>query len=69
MESLSEHAVQERLTYVDLEGRTCTTALIHQIQHMLNHSNYHRGEIFTMLWRLGIVPPNLDLIDYYQNVA
>ena len=30
--------------------------------HILNHENYHRGEVITALQRLGIDPPNFDYI-------
>jgi len=30
--------------------------------HILNHENYHRGEVITQLQRLGLDPPNFDYL-------
>jgi uncharacterized damage-inducible protein DinB len=39
-----------------------------QIQHVLFHSMYHRGQVVTLLRQLGEVPPQTDLIAYYRSV-
>jgi uncharacterized damage-inducible protein DinB len=37
------------------------------MQHVVNHSSYHRGQVVTMLRQLGIQPPATDLIRYYRR--
>jgi uncharacterized damage-inducible protein DinB len=32
--------------------------LAHLIQHMMSHSNYHRGQVASLLRQLGHAPPN-----------
>ncbi|HET9131583.1 MAG TPA: DinB family protein [Terriglobia bacterium] len=37
------------------------------MQHLANHSTYHRGQITTMLRQLGVTPVSTDLIAYYRQ--
>ncbi|MGH9667837.1 MAG: DinB family protein, partial [Bryobacteraceae bacterium] len=39
------------------------------LQHVVNHSTQHRGQIVTLLRQLGQKPPTLDLIAYYRQAA
>jgi uncharacterized damage-inducible protein DinB len=58
------------LTYTDLRGNTFTQPLVQSMQHLANHSTYHRGQVVTMLRQLGKKPATTDLIAYYrQQVA
>jgi uncharacterized damage-inducible protein DinB len=36
------------------------------MQHLANHSTYHRGQVVTMLRQLGAAAPSTDLIAYYR---
>jgi uncharacterized damage-inducible protein DinB len=36
------------------------------LQHLVNHSSYHRGQITTMLRQIGGTPISTDLIAYYR---
>jgi uncharacterized damage-inducible protein DinB len=37
------------------------------IQHVVDHSSYHRGQIVTMLRQLGVTPPSTGLIRFYRD--
>lgn len=37
------------------------------MQHMVNHSTYHRGQIATMLRQLNAKPLSSDLIHFYRE--
>jgi uncharacterized damage-inducible protein DinB len=39
------------------------------LQHVANHSTYHRGQITTMLRQLGAKPAGTDLIGFYRERA
>ncbi|HEU5394788.1 MAG TPA: DinB family protein [Candidatus Methylomirabilis sp.] len=39
------------------------------MQHVVNHSTYHRGQVITMLRQLGAKPVATDLIAYYRQQA
>jgi uncharacterized damage-inducible protein DinB len=37
------------------------------LQHIVNHSTHHRGQITTLIRQLGGTPINLDLINFYRS--
>jgi uncharacterized damage-inducible protein DinB len=38
------------------------------LQHVVNHSTYHRGQVATMLRQSGATPPKaMDLIAFYRE--
>ena len=39
------------------------------LQHVANHSTYHRGQITTMLRQLGAKATSTDLIIFYRERA
>ena len=39
------------------------------IQHVVDHSSYHRGQIVTMLRQLGATPPNTGMIRFYREMT
>ena len=57
--SLTDMQFEE--TVPSLAGRTDLTRADALFQ-ILNHENYHRGEVITVLQRLGIDPPNFDYV-------
>jgi uncharacterized damage-inducible protein DinB len=56
------------LTHVDLDApRTLeadTYTLGELIQHAINHSTYHRGQVALLIRQLGHVPPSTDYHDF-----
>ncbi len=65
--SLSEDQLRNPFSYKDLRGNEYTQPLYHQLQHKVNHSTYHRGQITTMLRQLGAKPIGTDLITFYRE--
>ena len=53
------HVTNERLEQM-LPVRTTHVKLIHLMQHVANHSTYHRGQISWMMRQLGAVPQATD---------
>jgi uncharacterized damage-inducible protein DinB len=39
------------------------------IQHVVDHSSYHRGQIVTMLRQLGVTPPSTGLLRFYREAG
>jgi uncharacterized damage-inducible protein DinB len=39
------------------------------IQHVVDHSSYHRGQIVTMLRQLGVTPPSTGLMRFYRDAT
>ena len=63
----SEASLGAPKPYVSMEGDSNAQPLYQQLQHLINHSSYHRGQIVTMLRQLGVQPPATDLIVFYRN--
>ncbi|HEY5615455.1 MAG TPA: DinB family protein [Bacteroidota bacterium] len=66
--SLNEEKIQAGLSYKDMKGNPYTQLLWQQMQHLINHSTYHRGQVVTMLRQVGVKPVATDLIAYYRQV-
>ncbi len=64
--TLDDHKLQETLTTQTLSG-TFTTPYWQMVQHVVDHSSYHRGQIVTMLRQLGVQPPSTGLIRFYRE--
>ncbi|MEW6509786.1 MAG: DinB family protein [Bacteroidota bacterium] len=50
-------------------GKTYTYVYSQAIQHLVNHSTYHRGQIVAMMRQLGHAPPKTDLIAFYRETS
>jgi uncharacterized damage-inducible protein DinB len=37
------------------------------MQHVVNHSTLHRGQVVGMIRQLGMVPPSTDLLFYVME--
>lgn len=64
LESLSEDGLQRDLSYRNLKGEPFTLPLISQMQHVVNHSTLHRGQVIGMIRQLGVKPPAVDMLYY-----
>ena len=67
LNSKTEEQLEQPFAYEDLKGNPWSEVLYRQIQHVLFHSMYHRGQVVTLLRQLGEVPPQTDLIAYYRT--
>lgn len=65
----TENDVVRKITYRDLKGNQYTQVLWHLMQHLANHSTYHRGQVVTMLRQVGIKPVATDLVAYYRQLT
>jgi uncharacterized damage-inducible protein DinB len=59
---LSPADLDAPLPYTLFNGTTSAEPLGVQMQHVVNHATYHRGQAAAMLRRLGATPPQTDLI-------
>lgn len=66
--SLDDQKLQSPLAYKDTKGNPHSQPLYQQMQHKVNHSTYHRGQIITMLRQLGAKAQSTDLINYYRLI-
>ena len=54
------------VAYVNAKGEEWRYPLGRMMQHVINHSTYHRGQVVTMLRQLGATAPSTDLL-YYDD--
>jgi uncharacterized damage-inducible protein DinB len=66
--TLSDAKLQELLTTTSQTGQV-TNSYWQMIQHVVDHSSYHRGQIVTMLRQSGVTPPSTGLIRFYRDMA
>lgn len=67
LKSKTQEQLEQPFAYKDLKGNSWSEALYQQIQHVMFHSMYHRGQVVTLLRQLGEIPPQTDLIAYYRT--
>ena len=67
--SLTPEDLQRVMHFKTLAGVTGQQPLWQCLQHVANHSTYHRGQITTMLRQLGAKPTGTDLIAFYRERA
>ena len=59
---LSDEALDRVIGYTNTRGEQWEYALGSMIQHLMNHSTYHRGQVTTMLRQLGAEVTPVDLL-------
>ena len=57
-----------RISYINDAGERWTYTLADMLRHVVNHGTYHRGQVATMLRRLGVAPPNTDYLTYVDAI-
>ena len=67
--SLTQEDVQRTLQYKTTVGMPQAQPLGQCLQHVANHSTYHRGQITTLLRQLGAKPVGTDLIAFYRDAG
>jgi uncharacterized damage-inducible protein DinB len=64
MANLADDQITIRRTFKNFQGKEWHLSLAEQMQHVINHSTYHRGQVVTLLRQLGHVPPGTDYTTY-----
>ena len=68
LETLSDIGLTETFSHQDSKGNTYSYPLYQVLQHLVNHSTFHRGQVVSMLRQQGVKPVNSDLIYYYRSL-
>ena len=66
---LTNEALQTVIAYTNTRGEAYQYPLWQMMQHVVNHSTYHRGQITTMLRQLGAQPVGTDLLLFQDRLA
>lgn len=67
LHSLSDAALASEFGYRRFTGEPYSLPLVQQMQHVVNHSTLHRGQIVGMMRQLGAEPPTTDLLFYLME--
>jgi uncharacterized damage-inducible protein DinB len=67
IQGLTDEALTQAVTYTNTKGEKWTYSLEQMMQHVANHSSYHRGQVATMLRQLGVSPREVDLLVYVDS--
>jgi uncharacterized damage-inducible protein DinB len=65
--NIDEDRLAAELPFKLLSGDPSSMPLIDQMQHVVNHSTMHRGQVVGMIRQLGIEPPSTDLIFFLRR--
>jgi uncharacterized damage-inducible protein DinB len=63
---LNDRTLQEVLTTESRSGRVTVTCW-QMLQHVVDHSSYHRGQIVSMLRQLGVTPPSTGMMRFHRE--
>lgn len=66
LDGLTDAQLGVRIEYRLLGGSAASGQLGVLIQHAVNHSTFHRGQLATLMRQVGGVPPGSDLDDFPQ---
>lgn len=66
--TLTDEALSRDLVFFNLKGEKVSQKVWMSLQHLVNHSSYHRGQITTLVRQAGGTPVGTDLIAYYRTL-
>jgi uncharacterized damage-inducible protein DinB len=67
--SLNADDLHRLVQYKTVAGAAQAQPLWQMLQHVANHSTYHRGQVTTLLRQLGAKATSTDLIAFYRERA
>ncbi len=65
---LTEERMKADFEYANTKGERYSHPLVQSLQHVVNHSSYHRGQIASLVRQVGGQPVNTDLITFYRHL-
>ena len=69
VDAVTDESLGEVIAYVNTKGEEWRYPLWQMMQHVVNHSTYHRGQVATMLRQLGAEPVPTDFLLYFDVMA
>jgi uncharacterized damage-inducible protein DinB len=62
LDGLNEEDLTRSIAYINQKGERWVYPLGQMMQHVINHSSYHRGQVITMLRQLGAKAVSTDFL-------
>lgn len=66
VETVTAQMLESVIGYVNTQGKQWRYPLWQMMQHVVNHSSYHRGQVASMLRQLGVAPPPTDFLVFFD---
>jgi uncharacterized damage-inducible protein DinB len=66
---VTEESLRTDIAYYDLKGNKYSQPLVQLMQHLVNHSSYHRGQMAVHLRLFSVVPASTDMVVYFREKA
>ncbi|MDE3156238.1 MAG: DinB family protein [Acidobacteriota bacterium] len=63
----TDAALAAPLEYANMKGERSSQPLWQQLQHVVNHATYHRGQVTTLIRQLGGSMVSTDLVAYLRE--
>ena len=64
--NLSKESIHKEITYQGFETGKQTYTINLILITLFNHQTHHRGQIHNMLSQAGVIPPQIDIIDFIE---
>lgn len=68
LQGLTDEILAQDLVFHNLRGEQVSQKVWMSLQHLVNHSSYHRGQITTLVRQAGGTPVGTDLIAFYRQM-
>lgn len=66
--TVTDDVLVRDLVFFNLKGERVSQKVWMSLQHLVNHSTYHRGQITTLVRQAGGTPVATDLIAFYRQM-
>ncbi len=66
--SMTDKKLGDPITWM-MRGQTNTMTIAQTLQHLVDHSTFHRGQVVSMMRQQGIDPPMTGMIGYFRETA
>ncbi len=63
---VTDESLESVVAYVNTKGEEWRYPLWQMMQHVVNHSSYHRGQVATLLRQLGAEPAPTDFLIFFD---
>jgi uncharacterized damage-inducible protein DinB len=67
LRGLNEERLHAPSQFSDMAGTPYAEPLVQLMQHLVNHSTYHRGQVTTMLRQIGGEAASLDMLYFFRE--
>jgi uncharacterized damage-inducible protein DinB len=67
LDGVTEEKLETVIAYRNLQGELWQYPLRQMLQHVVNHSTYHRGQVVTLLRQLEVLPPPTDFLVFIDS--